>query len=141
MALYDVAVQFWTDLLSRPSGPLAFRFILQPVMAAGLAVRDGYRDAQNNRPPYLWTILHDPGHCGPRLREGITATARVLLLGLGMDLTYQIIVKRGFHPLETLNIVILLAFLPYLVVRGPAARITRHFLLRKAQNGIFSPRE
>ena len=26
----DLAFRFWDDLLSRPAGPLAFRFILQP---------------------------------------------------------------------------------------------------------------
>jgi hypothetical protein len=30
----ETASRFWSELVSRPSGPLAFRFILQPVMAA-----------------------------------------------------------------------------------------------------------
>lgn len=132
MSLHDVAVQFFEELLSRPSGPLAFRFILQPVVAAGLAIRDGYRDAHANRSPYLWTILKDPVRRGPRLREGVKATGRVLLLGVAMEAIYQFLVLHRFRPLEMLNIVFLLAFLPYLIVRGPAARISRYFLQRSA---------
>ena len=132
MSLHDVAVQFFQELASRPSGPLAFRFILQPVVAAGLAIRDGYRDAKTNRSPYLWTILKDPARRGPRLREGVKATGRVLLLGVAMEAIYQFLVLHRFRPLEMLNIVFLLAFLPYLIVRGPAARISRYFLQKKA---------
>ena len=134
MSLHDVAVQFFQELASRPSGPLAFRFILQPVVAAGLAIRDGYRDAKTNRSPYLWTILKDPARRGPRLREGVKATGRVLLLGVAMEAIYQFLVLHRFRPVEMLNIVLLLAFLPYLIVRGPAARISRYFLQKKASS-------
>ncbi len=87
---------------------------------------------KTNRSPYLWTILKDPARRGPRLREGIKATARVLLLGVAMEAIYQFLVLHRFRPLEMLNIVFLLAFLPYLIVRGPAARISRYFLQKKA---------
>jgi hypothetical protein len=129
----DVTARFWEELISRPSGPLAFRFILQPVMAGLLAIRDGYKDASNNRSPYLWTILHDPLRRADRLHEGIQAVARVLLLGIGMEFAYQLFVLKGFRPIELVVIVFLLAFLPYLMLRGPAARVSRHLIERKAR--------
>jgi hypothetical protein len=49
--------RMWSDLIDRPSGPMAFRFILQPSMAAITATRDGLRDARTERSPYLWTIV------------------------------------------------------------------------------------
>lgn len=68
----------WANLLARPSGPMTFRFVLQPAMAAIAALRDGIKDARLGRRPYLWAIL--TGVRGPegrsgRLWEGI-ATAR-----------------------------------------------------------------
>ena len=36
----------WHDLVDRPSGPMSFRFILQPSMAAIAAIRDGVKDAR-----------------------------------------------------------------------------------------------
>ena len=130
---YDVSVRFWDEMISRRSGPLAFRFILQPVMASILAVRDGIKDAHNNRSPYLWTILYDPDRRGGRLHEGMVAVARVLILGIVMDLVYQFIVLHGFRPVETIVVAVVLAFLPYLIVRGPAERIARR--LKKSAAG------
>lgn len=133
MSFHDLHVQFWQEIIARPSGPLAFRFILQPVIAITLAIRDGWKDARTQRRPYLWTMLRDPARRMPRLREGVMAVFRVLLLGVGMDLVYQAIRLHAFRPLETVVIAVGLAFVPYLIVRGPAARIGRHVLRKRAQ--------
>ncbi len=53
MELHNFLSRVWVNLIERPSGPLAFRFMLQP---AALAVRDGVRDARQGTPPYLWSI-------------------------------------------------------------------------------------
>jgi hypothetical protein len=72
----------------------------------------------------------------PRLREGVKAVSRVLLLGAGMDLVYQAIELHALRPLETVVIAVGLAFVPYLVVRGPAARISRRILRRRAHRTV-----
>jgi len=77
--------RIWRDLTERPSGPMAFRFILQPSMAAIAAIYHGLQDARVHRSPYLWTVLHRPQERAGRLREGINATSRIILLGLTMD--------------------------------------------------------
>lgn len=115
--------RMWSDLTDRPSGPMAFRFVLQPSMAAIAAIRDGLRDARTERSPYLWTILRQPQERVGRLREGLDATARIILLGLAMDVIYQVVVFRMFYPVEALIIAILLAFVPYLLVRGLVVRV------------------
>jgi hypothetical protein len=135
--LTDVAFRFWDELISRPAGPLAFRFVLQPVMASLLAARDGYRDASMGRMPYLWTILHDPSHRVDRLREGLHAVTRVILLGVAMDLAYQFFVLKGFRPLELIVIVFALCVLPYLIVRGPAERISHRWLESHSMRAIL----
>jgi hypothetical protein len=38
--------RIWDSLLARPSGPMAFRFILQPSIAAIVAIRDGLYDVK-----------------------------------------------------------------------------------------------
>ena len=121
----DLWQRLWTDLVARPSGPMAFRFILQPVMASILAIRDGMKDAREGRSLYLWTVLSDPVQRGPRLREGFAAVGRVIGLGVITEAIYHYQVLGAFRPLEMLIIVLLLCFVPYLLVRGPAARIAR----------------
>lgn len=115
--------RFWRNLIERPGGPMTFRFILQPIMAAIAAWRDGARDAQLGRPPYLVSIIRGDGPRGPRLWEGVIATSRILLLGIVMDVIYQITVLEAFHPGEAALISILLAFVPYLLLRGPFRRL------------------
>jgi hypothetical protein len=129
LALYgfsaEVRERIWQNMLDRPAGPMTFRFILQPVMATIAAMHDGINDARTGRSYYLWTILTDRAKRMGRLGEGLISTARVLLLGLCMDLIYQYIALDAFHPAEAVIIAVLLAFVPYLLLRGPIARVAR----------------
>lgn len=113
------------NILERPFGPMTFRFVLQPVMAAIAAWRDGRQDARLGRVPYLWALFTRPAALGGRLHEGLVATGRVILLGLVMDTIYQVLVFDTFHPVEAVLISLLLAFVPYLLLRGPFARLAR----------------
>jgi len=126
--------RLWQDILDRPGGPMTFRFILQPTMAAIAALRDGVRDARAGRPPFLWTSLSNRAKRGGRLREGLISTARIILLGLVMDTIYQSIVLKAFYPAEAAIIAIVLAFVPYALLRGPIERIARWWL-DKTQSG------
>ena len=127
----------WANLLARPSGPMMFRFVLQPAMAAIAALRDGIKDARLGRRPYLWAIL--TGVRGPegrsgRLWEGILSTARILILGVIMDVIYQLLVLKTFYPAESAIIAVLLAFVPYVLLRGPFERVARHWFARPASS-------
>ena len=124
--------RIWRDILERPGGPMTFRVILQPVMAAIAALHDGVRDARGGRAPYLWTLLTDSAERGGRLREGLISTARIILLGLGVDVVYQLAVLGTFYPGEAVIVAILLAFVPYVLLRGPFARIARWWFARRA---------
>lgn len=123
--IQDVLARQWQDLLARPSGPFSFRFVLQPVMASIAAIKAGIVDARTGRTPYFWLILTDPARRGPSVREGFAATSRIFLLGLAMDAAYQLIVLGKFYPGEALIIALVLAVLPYFLVRGPVARVVR----------------
>ena len=96
--------RIWHDMVERPSGPMAFRFILQPSMVAIVGIREGLRDARAGRAPYFWTMLRQPRERIGRLREGLNATARIILLGIAMDLIYQVLVLKTFYPNEALII-------------------------------------
>jgi hypothetical protein len=130
----DLAIRFWDEMVARPSGPMAFRLVLQPVMASILAIRDGIKDAHMARAPYFWTIVKDSTRRKKRLIEGIRAVSRVLILAAAMDVIYQFVELRGFRPLETVVIALVLAFLPYLIVRGPATRIARRIFQARANH-------
>jgi hypothetical protein len=121
----EILSRFWDQLIARENGPLAFRLILQPIMVTILAIRDGLEDARAGRPLYTWTILSDPAQRASYLREGLKRVTRVIVFALVMDAIYQLIVLKRFYPGEALVIAFVVAVLPYLLMRGPAARIAR----------------
>jgi hypothetical protein len=77
------------DLAGRVSGPMKFRFVLQPLMAAFFAVRSGLKDAKDSRPPYFWALFTDAQHRADMLRDGWKSVGRVFLLGVVLDAVYH----------------------------------------------------
>lgn len=119
----NAVTQFVADLTGRLHGPFSFRFVLQPLMALIYATRDGLGDARAGRPPYFWTMFTRPEERGRLFREGWKAMTRVILLGVAIDMIYQLIVFRWIHPLQLAVVVLGLAFLPYVILRGPIERM------------------
>jgi hypothetical protein len=130
--IQEILTRFWDQLIAQPSGPLAFRLVLQPIMAAILAILDGLKDARAGRPLYTWALFADPAHRASYLREGLKRVTRVIIFALVMDAVYQFIVLRWFYLGEALVTAFLVAVLPYLLIRGPAARIARRLNRRGA---------
>jgi hypothetical protein len=130
----DEFERMWYNLIDRPSGPMAFRFYLQPSIASLFAIVHGVRDARGSRSPFLWTILWNSEERGGRLREGWNATARIILVGIAVDTAYQLMVLNWFHPSEAVVVALLLAFLPYIIVRGFATRVARKWAGGAAAN-------
>jgi hypothetical protein len=130
----EVHARIWKNIFARLGGSMTFRFLLQPTMATIAALHDGIKDARLGRPPYFWTLLHDPEKRGEYLREGVISTARIILLGLGMDAIYQYRVLKTFYPGEAVLIAFLLAFLPYLLLREPIARIASHYVIAPSRS-------
>jgi len=120
------------NVTDRVGGPMTFRIVLQPMMAALLAIIAGVKDARTGRPPYFWTILTDPGQRADLVREGWKSIARVFFLAIIMDVIYQVIVLRWVYPFEVILVAILLAVVPYLLIRGPVNRLVSR-LLRKRE--------
>ena len=101
--------RIWHQLIDRADAPMRFRFILQPLMAAFIAIRHGLNDARTGRSPYIWTIMGNPRERAQRLNEGLNATARIIFLGLVMDTIYQILVLKRLYPAEAVIVALLFA--------------------------------
>jgi hypothetical protein len=100
----------WENMSDRVSGPMWLRTILQPAVAIFFAARDGLNDARLGGPPYLW---------------------KVFFMAMLMDTIYQLIVQHWIYPLEIVLVAIILAVVPYIVIRGPLHRILSRFITPK----------
>ncbi len=121
----DTFARLFNDVFGRLDGPLHLRFFLQPSVAIILAIRDGLRDARQSRPPYFWSLFTESGLRRDLLRDGWKAISKVFIVAVVLDVIYQLIVLRWFYPFETLLVAVLLALIPYLLVRGPVNRVQR----------------
>ncbi len=121
------------QLLGRASGPLHFRLILQPIVATTLAIRAGIRDAREGQPAFLWTVLTDSAGRRRMVQSGWKDIGKIFILATALDTVYQIVVLRAFYPGQTLIVAVVVALLPYALLRGPATRLTRVFHRLQAQ--------
>jgi hypothetical protein len=122
----DTFVRGWDDLIARDDGPLQFRLILQPTVAVLLAIRAGWRDAREGRPLYFWTVVGNATQRRLLLRQGWRDVGKLFLVAIVLDVIYQILVMHWLYPGEALIVAMVLAIIPYLVVRGLANRIGSH---------------
>jgi hypothetical protein len=114
------------NLLGRVSGPMKFRLLLQPTMAAIFAIRAGLKDAQQGRPAYLWSIFTEPNSRRELITEGWQAVGKVFIIAIVIDAIYQFLIFRWFYPVEAVMVAGILAIVPYLLIRGPINRIAQH---------------
>ena len=136
----ELLSRFFTNLIGRIHGPMTFRLLLQPTAAIIYAVRDGVKDAREGRPAYLWAVWFHGAARRDLLLDGSKAVARVLLLGVVMDLIYQLIEFRWVYWGELIAVALLLAFVPYLLLRGPVNRLARWWLTRPVSSSSSRPR-
>lgn len=127
---WEVHERFWADLSGRLHGPMTVRFYLQPTLALGAAWKDGIKDVQMGHKAFFWTALWDPVQPRGRLREGLVATSQMALIGFAMDLIYQFRLFDHFYPVEALMMVLLLAVIPYFVLRWIVEHAARWWFAR-----------
>jgi len=123
---------YWIDFIARFDGPLHFRLFVQPLMAILFAVRDGSRDARDGRGAYLWSLATDPAQRRYLLESGWKGISKVFVLALALDVVYQFMVWHKLKPLQEVMTAIVLAVIPYAILRGPVNRVLRIKQTRKA---------
>jgi hypothetical protein len=114
-----------SNLIARVSGPMKFRLLLQPLMSSFFAIRAGLADAKLGKPPYFWALLSTSGDHMQMIKDGWKSVGGVFIVALVLDAVYQVIELRFIYPGEAIIVALVLAIVPYLVVRGLATRLAR----------------
>jgi hypothetical protein len=120
----DLVARIFENLSDRVAGPMTFRLVLQPLMATFFAVRSGLQDAREGRPAYFWALVTNPEHRRDMLKDGWKAVGKTFILAVIIDAIYQYIVLRWFYPGEAILVALILAIIPYLLIRGTVNRLT-----------------
>lgn len=115
------------NLLGRLDGPLHFRIIVQPLMAIIFATLDGLKDAKAGKPAYGWAVFTSAQHRHDLLKDGWKHFGKIFILAIVLDVIYQLKVHHRIYPGETLLTALILAVVPYFLLRGPVNRVARMF--------------
>ena len=121
----DFLARVVENLIGRLHGPMKFRLIIQPLVAVVFAARDGIKDAREKRPPFFWAIFTRHDHSSKMLSDGWKSVGKVFILAIVLDLVEQLFFSGSFYPGEALLVALILAFVPYVLLRGPVNRIAR----------------
>ena len=119
--------RFVQGFMSRLEGPFSFRMIVQPLMAVIFALIDGLKDAKWGKPAYLWAVVSNPEHRQELLKSGWKSFGKIFILGIILDVVYQLKVHQPLNVGGVIIAALVLAVLPYMVLRGPVNRLARLF--------------
>jgi hypothetical protein len=105
------------------TGPGRFRFIVQPIVAILLGIRDGRSDARAGRRAYVISIFFVREGRGEALKSGVKAFIKPFVLSVVLDAVVQFYLFRNVRLWSALLVGTLLIALPYSVARGLTNRI------------------
>jgi hypothetical protein len=112
-------MEWFANLQGAPGG---FRFIIQPLIAIVLGIRDGHQDAMAGRPPYVLDILKGKESRKVRLAELRRQIGIPFAVAVVLDSILQYLVMRAWFLQTAIVMGTLLIAIPYVVARGLSNR-------------------
>ena len=113
---------FEEGLWARMTGPGKGRFVVQPIIATALGIRDGIGDAKQGNPPYVINVLFISEHKLLALKNGLKSIATPLTIGVVLDMVLQWVIFQGVFLLPAIIAGTILVALPYAIARGLSNR-------------------
>lgn len=121
--MYLFSEQWLTDMGLRLTGPMALRFVVQPIVATLLGIRDGLRDAKAGEPPFIYDIVMSPKDRKRQAASGWKGIGKGVIVGVVLDAVIQFLMLGTVYPGAALIVGIGLMGLPYSVARGITNRV------------------
>jgi hypothetical protein len=122
---YLFTSDFFGDMLARLHGPGRFRFILQPIVAILLGIRDGRKDAREGTSPFLWGLVFHKELRPQLLKQMLTSVRNLVSIAILLDLISQYLIFRLVRPGAALILGPVLIAAPYSCARALSNRIAR----------------
>lgn len=113
-------------------GPGRLRFVVQPLVAIALGIRDGRLDAAAGRPAYVFAVLFVRERRRQELMSGLRTLTTPVLVAVLMDMILQYFIFGSVRVWQALLVGTALIAVPYVAARGLANRLSRR---RRARRG------
>ena len=116
-------------------GPGRARFILQPLVAIVLGVKDGRFDAVAGRHAYLYALAFSKDVRREEVTTAVRTISKPLAVAVALDAVLQYVILDAIHLWQALAVGATLVALPYVAARALADR----FLRRRARRARTGP--
>lgn len=110
-------------IVARLTGPLHFRFALQPIMAILLGIKDGVKDAKLGNPPFIFDLLFNPQGRERDLKSAWKSLVKPIILAVVLDGVAQYLIFKQVLIIPAIIIGTILMAIPYAFARGITNRI------------------
>lgn len=114
---------FANEVIARFTGPLGFRFIIQPLIAILLGLKDGIKDAKSGVPPYVVHFLIYPEKRWMLLRNASISVLKPITFGIITDAVAQYLIFNTVHPMQAIFVGVMIIAIPYVLSRGLINRV------------------
>lgn len=121
--VYPFSGDFWTDMGLRLTGPAAFRFVIQPILAVLFGVRDGVRDANVGEPPFIYDIVMVPADRKRQAARGWAGIGKAIIFATVLDAVVQYPILGRVYPGAAIIVGVGMMALPYALARGITNRL------------------
>lgn len=129
--MYIFSSEFLDDLAARIAGPMSFRFIIQPLVAVILGIRDGRLDAKAGTPPFIYNVIFKKEHYRSQFRNALHSLLTPVIVGTVLDAIAQYLIFKHIRPLPALLVGTFIMGFPYSLSRGISNRIISGIIKRK----------
>ncbi|MCD4786218.1 MAG: hypothetical protein K8T10_20540 [Candidatus Eremiobacteraeota bacterium] len=111
------------NIAARLTGPINFRFIVQPLVAIALGVRDGIMDAREGTPPFLFDLVSKPQNRKRQLKSTLKSILNSVIISIVIDGIAQYLIFKHVRPVPAIIVGTFVIAVPYALARGITNRI------------------
>lgn len=129
--MYIFSSEFLDDLAARIAGPMSFRFIIQPIVAVILGIRDGRLDAKAGTPPFIYNVIFKKEHYRSQFRNALHSLLTPVIVGMILDAIAQYLIFKHIRPLPALLVGTFIMGVPYSLSRGISNRFFSGIMRKK----------
>lgn len=106
-------------------GPGALRFVVQPLIAIALAIRDGRLDATAGFDPFFYRLAFGKGGRRDLWHSAWRTLLVPFLIAFAIDSVLQAVLMGSYRFRSSLGVAILVIALPYSLARSATCRLVR----------------
>ncbi len=121
--MYLFLQQIWDGLAARITGPMSFRFTVQPLVAIVLGIRDGIKDAKVGNPPFFLDLVFSPRDRKRNIIDASKSIGITIIIGIVIDAIVQYLLFKQVRLVPAILVGTLVIAVPYSLARGLTNRI------------------